>query len=49
MNTRAIGIGMLIAAAAVAVPVAFNLPESWLGGVIVLALAANGVVLLVHR
>lgn len=49
MNTRALGIGMLVAAAAVAVPVVVNLPESWLGGVIVLALAANGIVLLAHR
>ena len=48
-GTRAIGIGMLVAAAAVAVPVAVNLPEAWLGGVIVLALAANGIVLLMHR
>ena len=47
-GTRALGIGMLVAAAAVAIPVAVNLPESWLGGVIVLALAANGIVLLVH-
>ena len=46
---RAIGIGMLVAAVGVAIPVAMNLPESWLGGVIVLALAANGIVLLVHR
>jgi hypothetical protein len=46
MATRAIGIGMLVAAAAIAVPVALNLPASWLGGVIVLALAANGIVLL---
>jgi hypothetical protein len=38
---------MLVAAAVVAVPVALNLPQSWLGGVIVLALAGNGIVLLV--
>jgi hypothetical protein len=43
-----IGVGMLIGAAVVAVPIALNLPESWLGGVIVLALAGNGVVLLVN-
>jgi hypothetical protein len=42
-----IGIGMLVAAVAVAIPVVLNLPRSWLGGVIVLALAANGIVLLV--
>jgi len=46
-GTHAIGIGMLVAAAAVAVPVVVNLPDSWLGGVIVLALAGNGIVLLV--
>jgi hypothetical protein len=39
---------MLVGAAVVAVPVALNLPQSWLGGVIVLALAGNGVVLLVN-
>jgi hypothetical protein len=39
---------MLIGAAVVAVPIALNLPQSWLGGVIVLALAGNGVVLLVN-
>ena len=44
-----IGIGMLVVAAAVAVPVVLNLPESWLGGVIVLALAGNGIVLLLNR
>jgi hypothetical protein len=43
-----IGVGMLIGAAVVAVPIALNLPESWLGSVIVLALAGNGVVLLVN-
>jgi hypothetical protein len=43
-----IGVGMLVAAAVVAVPVALNLPQSWIGGVIVLALAANGIILLVY-
>jgi hypothetical protein len=42
-----IGIGMVVAAVVVAVPVALNLPQSWLGGVIVFALAGNGIVLLV--
>ena len=42
-----IGIGMLVAAVVVAVPVVLNLPQAWLGGVIVLALAGNGIVLLV--
>ena len=47
-STRVLAIVMLVAAAGIAVPVAVNLPEAWLGGVIVLALAANGIVLLVH-
>jgi len=38
---------MIVAAVVVAVPVVLNLPQSWLGGVIVFALAANGIVLLV--
>ena len=42
-----IGVGMIVAAVVVAVPVVLNLPQSWLGGVIVFALAANGIVLLV--
>ncbi|QJR09263.1 hypothetical protein DSM104443_00300 [Usitatibacter rugosus] len=46
--TAKIGIGMLVVAAVVAVPVVLNLPEAWLGGVIVLALAANGIVLIVN-
>lgn len=44
----AIGVGMLVAAVVVAVPVVINLPEPWLGGVIVLALAGNGIVLLAN-
>lgn len=44
----AIGVGMLVAAVVVAVPVVINLPESWLGGIIVLALAGNGIVLLAN-
>lgn len=44
----AIGVGMLVAAVVVAVPVMINLPESWLGGIIVLALAGNGIVLLAN-
>jgi len=48
-TTGRIGIGMLAVAALVAIPVAINLPESWLGGVIVLALAGNGIVLLLNR
>ena len=47
-TTGKIGIGMLVVAGVVAVPVVLNLPEAWLGGVIVLALAANGVVLIVN-
>ena len=43
-----IGTGMLVAAVLVAVPVVLNLPQSWLGGVIVLALAANGIILHVY-
>lgn len=44
-----IGIGMLVASVLVAIPVVLHLPESWLGGVIVLALAGNGIVLLLNR
>ena len=43
-----IGIGMIVVAVIVAIPVVLNLPQSWLGGVIVLALAGNGIVLLVN-
>jgi hypothetical protein len=39
---------MLVAAVVVAVPVALNFSQAWLGSVIVLALAGNGIVLLVH-
>ncbi|APV48844.1 hypothetical protein BWI17_03615 [Betaproteobacteria bacterium GR16-43] len=48
-TTGRIGIGMLVASVAVAIPVVLSLPESWLGGVIVLALAGNGIVLLLNR
>ena len=47
MDIKKIGAGMLVGAVLVAVPVIINLPRSWLGGVIVLALAGNGIVLLV--
>jgi len=47
-SLKKIGTGMLVAAVLVAVPVVINLPRSWLGGVIVLALAANGIILLVY-
>jgi len=43
------GIALIAAALLIAVPVAVNLPESWVGAVLVLALGGIGVALVVSH